>query len=226
MRKIVLTTLTLATLMFSATALAAAQFQVLAPAEESFVGMDQVLIIGKVNGSSGAKKVQISGNGKTMGFAPLKNGSFVYKAGLSEGRHEITLAAPGVDSRTIRIFVGKQKGYTYHIEPVLESCGNCHAKAGNYIFKVDPMQDGLCEECHDPVGTGEYVHGPVAAGSCTPCHDPHGSSYDKFLVSLGKELCLGCHSQNLSKKHIEERKNADCGKCHNPHSSAKEYHLH
>ena len=47
----------------------------------------------------------------------------------------------------------------------------------------------------------------------------------KFLVAVGKELCLVCHSQNLSMRHIEERQNADCVKCHDPHSSAKEYHL-
>jgi predicted CXXCH cytochrome family protein len=225
MRKIVLTTLVFATFLTSATAFAAAQFQVLAPAEESFIGMEQVLIIGKVDGFNEAKMVEISSNGKTLGFAPLRNASFTFMAQLTEGRHEMTLAAPGIDSKTIKIFVGKQKGYRYHIEPDMGYCDNCHAKASAHVFDVQPMQGDLCMECHDPVGTKEVVHGPVAASSCTPCHDPHGSRYDKFLVAVGKELCLVCHSQNLSKRHIEERKNADCVKCHDPHSSAKEYHL-
>lgn len=225
MRKILLTIVLIAVLLISTHAFGAARFQILAPAEESFIGMDKVLIIGKVDGSSTAKMVEISSNGKTMGFAPLQNGNFVFKTTLTDGRHEITLAAPGVERRTIRIFVGKQKGYRYHIEPDIESCDSCHAKAGEHVFKVQPMQGDLCYECHDQMGTKEFVHGPVAGSSCTPCHDPHGSRYDKFLVSLGKELCLVCHSQNLSKRHIEERQNADCVKCHDPHSSAKEYHL-
>ena len=225
MRIIVSTTIILSVFLTAATAFAAAQFQVLAPAEESFIGMDQILIIGKVEGINNAKMVEVSSNGKTMGFAPLQNGNFTFKTGLTDGRHEITLAASGVDRKTIKIFVGKQKGYRYHIEPDMGSCENCHPEAGAHVFKVQPMQGDLCKECHDPVDTKEFVHGPVAASSCTPCHDPHGSGYDKFLVAVGKELCLVCHSQNLSKRHIEERQNADCVKCHDPHSSVKEYHL-
>ena len=225
MRIMVLTATVMAVLMMSVTAFAGAQFHVLAPAEESFVGMDKILIIGKVEGFNEAKMVEISSNGKTMGFAPLQNANFTFMAVLSDGRHEITLAAPGIDRKTIKIFVGKQKGYKYHIEPDLESCADCHDQASANIFEVPSMQGDLCKQCHDPVGIREVVHGPVAASSCTPCHDPHGSRYEKFLVAVGKELCLGCHSQNLSKKHIEERQNADCVKCHDPHSSTKEYHL-
>ncbi len=225
MRKIVLSIFILATFLISATVYARAQFQVLAPAEESFIGMDQILIIGKVEGFSDAKMVEISDNGKTLGFAPLQNGNFTFKTVLTDGRHEITLSAPRIDRKTIKIFVGKQKGYKYHIELDMGYCDNCHPEAGASVFKVQSMQGDLCKECHDPVGTKEIVHGPVAASSCTPCHDPHGSRYDKFLVAVGKELCLVCHSQNLSKRHIEERQNADCVKCHDPHSSAKEYQL-
>lgn len=218
-------TVALIVLLTAVAKLEAAEFKLLAPAEESFIGMYQVLIIGKVEGFNEAKMVEVSGNGKTMGFAPLQNGNFTFKAVLTDGRHEITLAAPGIDRKTIKIFVGKQKGYRYHIKPDMKYCDKCHPDAGANEFKVQPMQGDLCKKCHDPVGTEEVVHGPVAAGSCTPCHDPHGSGYDKFLVAVGKELCLVCHSQNLSKRHIEERRNADCVKCHDPHSSAKEYHL-
>jgi predicted CXXCH cytochrome family protein len=225
MSKFVLTAVVLSAMLASTAAWAGAQFQILAPAEESFIGVGQVLIIGKVNGDSSAKTVEVSGNGKTMGFAPLQNGSFTFKAGLADGRHEINLAAPGVEKKTIKIFVGKQKGYRYHIELDIKYCENCHPGAGDHVFKEAPMQGDLCRECHDSVGTKEFVHGPVAAGSCTPCHDPHGSRYEHFLVAVGKELCLICHSQNLSKRHIQERRNADCVKCHDPHSSVKEYHL-
>jgi len=225
MRKFVFTAVVLAAMLASTDVRAEALFQILAPAEESFIGVDQVLIIGKVTGDSDAKMVQVSANGKILGSAPLKNGSFAFAAGLTDGRHEVNLAAPGVEKKTIKIFVGKQEGYRYHIEPDIKYCENCHPGAGDHVFKEAPMQGGLCRECHDPVGMKEFVHGPVAAGSCTPCHDPHGSRYEHFLVAVGKELCLICHSQNLSKRHIEERRNADCVKCHDPHSSVKEYHL-
>lgn len=226
MRKILCSSIVFAVMLTtSAFAFAAAEFQILAPAEESFIGMDQVLIIGKVNGFTDAKMVEISNNGKPMGFAPIQKGDFVFKTTLASGRNEITLTAPGVERKSIRVFVGKQKGYRYHTELGMEYCVNCHKGAVSKDYNVSSMEADLCEKCHDPMGTKEYVHGPVAAGSCTPCHDPHGSRYDNFLVAVGKELCLVCHSQNLSMRHIEERQNADCVKCHDPHSSAKEYHL-
>jgi predicted CXXCH cytochrome family protein len=226
MRKILCLAIVLITVLAASTlAFAAAEFKVLAPAEEAFISTGEILIIGKVIGFNEAKMVEISDSGKTLGFVPLRKGTFSYRSVFADGRHEITLAAPGVERKAIKIFVGKQKGYRYHIETDLEYCSNCHSGAADHVFDVEAVQSEICEQCHDPMGAKDIVHGPVAAGSCSPCHDPHGSRYDKFLVAVGKELCLVCHSQNLSKRHIEERQNADCVKCHDPHSSAKEYHL-
>ena len=143
MRKIVLTAIAMAALLISATAYAGAQFKVLAPAEESFIGMDQILIIGKVEGFNEAKMVEISSNGKAMGFAPLQNENFSFKAVLAEGRHEITLAAPGIDRKTIKIFVGKQKGYRYHIEPDMGYCENCHPEAAANVEFGGPERNRL-----------------------------------------------------------------------------------
>jgi len=226
MRYFLALTITLTTILATGYAATAAEFKVLAPAEEAFIGTGQLLIIGKVSGYNEAKMVEISDNGKTLGFVPLQKGTFNFRSAFADGRHEITLSAPGVERKAIKIFVGKQKGYRYHIETDMDYCTNCHAGAADYVFEVQTIQVEICKQCHDdPMGAKEIVHGPVAAGSCTPCHDPHGSRYDKFLVAVGKELCLVCHSQNLSKRHIEERQNADCVKCHDPHSSVKEYHL-
>jgi len=197
----------------------------LAPAEESFVGMEPILIIGQVEGANYPQKVQILDNGNIIGSVLIRGGTFTYRARLAEGRHEIVFKVPGLETKTVKIFVGRQEGYRYHIETTSDSCGDCHAEASRHLFSVGHMQEEICSKCHDPMGSSEYVHGPVAAGSCTPCHDPHGSRYEKFLVATGKELCLFCHSQNLSKKHVEERQNAQCVKCHDPHSSARNYHL-
>ncbi len=226
MRYILAWTIAIITILAAGLALAAAEFKVLAPAEEAFIGTGEILIIGKVIGFNEAKMVEISDNGKTLGFVPLRNGTFNHRSVFAAGRHEITLAAPGVERKAIKIFVGNQKGYRYHIETDMEYCSNCHSGAAEHVFDVEAVQSEICKQCHDdPMGAKDIVHGPVAAGSCSPCHDPHGSRYDNFLVAVGKELCLVCHSQNLSKRHIEERQNADCVKCHDPHSSAKEYHL-
>ena len=200
-------------------------FRLLAPSAESFLSGSKVLIIGKVEGFHDAKMVEILDNGKTVGFAPLKNDVFIYQGDLGEGRHEISLAAPGIKRHSLKVFMGKQSGYRYHIDPEPSACAGCHPKASSDQYALPPLQEGLCGECHEKVSGGQFVHGPVAAGSCTPCHDPHGSRYEKFLVASGKDLCLTCHSQTLSMKHIEERANADCVKCHDPHRSEKNFHL-
>ncbi len=203
-----------------------ATFRLLAPSEEAFLGDEDVLLIAKVEGYHEAKMVEILDNSKTVGFAPLKKGIMTYRLKLSEGRHEVALTAPGVRRQDVKIFRGKQVGYRYHIEKDPASCTTCHSGAGKGEYAVETRQEELCLKCHDEVGTDEFIHGPVAAGSCSPCHDPHGSKNDFFLNSLGKELCMDCHSQNLSREHIEKRRNAECTKCHDPHSSAKNYHLH
>ena len=225
MRHSLASMVTVLILLAGSQALADATFRILAPTEESFIGMGEVLLIGRVDGFNEAKMVELTANGKTLGFVPLQNNTFIFKARLPEGRQEIVLTAPGVQRKAMRIFVGKQKGYRYHIETDTKECVTCHTQAAGHVYKVTEVEEDLCRKCHDPMGVKDIVHGPVAAGSCTPCHDPHGSVNDKFLVAVGKELCLVCHSQNLSRKHIEERQNADCVKCHDPHSSAKEYHL-
>ncbi len=189
------------------------------------MGQEEILIIGSVEGAENGTVVQIRDNGNALGATPLKGSTFTYRAKLPEGRHEILFSLSGVGSRTIKVFVGRQEGYRYHIARDGSTCGTCHPEASQDRFEVGHMQADMCSQCHDSLRESRYVHGPVAAGSCTPCHDPHGSRYPKFLVSMGKELCLNCHSQNLSMKHVGERENANCVKCHDPHGSDKDYHL-
>ncbi|MFV1956605.1 MAG: cytochrome c3 family protein [bacterium] len=204
---------------------AGATFKLLAPAEEMFISQSRVLIIAVIEGETDAKRVEILDNGKTAGYAELKNNTMVFLATLSKGKHELVLAAPGVRRQPIRVFFGKQDDYSYHVELELDYCETCHSQASRGIYKGVFSQTELCAECHDPVDKGEFVHGPVAAGACTQCHDPHGSRNENFLVAAGRQLCLNCHSQNLSQNHIENRRNAYCIKCHAPHSSEKAYLL-
>lgn len=225
MRYVLATTIAGISFLMAVSSYATAEFRILAPAEESFIRTSEILIIGEVTGDSEAMRVEVSDNGKIVDYAPLHGKVFASSFGVVDGRHEITLAARDVQVKTIKIFVGKQEGYRYHVKPDKNSCTDCHLRTNNPGFKVQSMQNEVCGQCHDAVDRKKFVHGPVAGGSCTPCHDPHGSGHDSFLVAVGRELCLTCHSQNFSKMHVEDRKNADCLKCHDPHSSGKEYQL-
>lgn len=198
---------------------------ILAPADESFIGMEQLLVIGKVSDGVNAGMVEVSDNKKTIGAIPIRGEAFVLKTHLAEGLHEIVFSVPDGETRTLRIFIGKQKGYRYHIKTDAASCSACHVEASKGRYRIGPMQAEICSKCHEPVGNSEFVHGPVAAGTCTPCHDPHGSRHENFLVATGKELCLTCHDQNFSKKHVEKKEDAQCIKCHDPHGSSKDYLL-
>jgi predicted CXXCH cytochrome family protein len=211
--------------MLSAGTAFCSEFELLVPALDSFFGDGKVLIIGKLKAVGPIRKVEVFDNGKTLGFAPVKNRTFIFEAQLPEGKHELVLASPGVKRLTFTVLVGKQEGYVYHIEPEMSSCSGCHEGSSKGEYKVSLEQGGICYECHDNKAEFEFVHGPVAADSCSPCHDPHGSRYENFLRTTGKELCLVCHSQNMSRAHIEDRKNRDCVSCHDPHSSGKEFHL-
>jgi len=228
MRKLIICFVIVFTVTLVASAFAVdAKFSLLTPSEDAFLSSSsEIYLIAKVEGFHRAKMVEIFDNGKTIYFAPLTKSVLFHRFRLPEGRHELILAAPGVKRQNLKIFMGKQEGYRYHIEKGSDSCSTCHPDASQSVYKVSPTHSDLCEQCHDPVNTGEFIHGPVAAGSCIPCHDPHGSKNDYFLIANGKDLCLNCHSQNLSKEHIDNRRNADCTKCHDPHSSAKNYHLH
>jgi predicted CXXCH cytochrome family protein len=201
------------------------RIRILAPAEESFMGQEEILIIGSVQGEENGTEVRIMDNGRMLGTAPLKGSTFTFRAKLSDGRHEILFSISGVPPKTIKVFVGRQEGYRYHIARDGSSCSTCHPEADGNRFSVGFMQADMCSQCHDPIRDTKHVHGPVAAGSCTPCHDPHGSRYPKYLVSSGKELCLVCHIQTLSMKHVGGRENADCVKCHDPHGSDRDYQL-
>ncbi len=204
---------------------AGATFKLLAPAEEMFTSQSRVLIIAVIEGETDAKRVEILDNGKTAGYAELKNNTMVYVATLSKGKHELVLAASGVRRRSIRVFFGKQDDYNYHVKLEPDYCETCHSQASRGIYKGAFSQTGLCAECHDPVDRGKFVHGPVAVGACTPCHDPHGSRNENYLVTASRQLCLNCHSQSVSQNHTENRRNANCVECHDPHSSEEAYLL-
>jgi len=218
-----------AVLLFSQVA-GAATFKLVAPATESFVDKEKILLIVKVQDPDPKlAQVELIDNGKSLGSLPVKGGAVVTLLSLSEGSHEIALAAPGMKRLSLKVFRGKKAGYQFHVELDLGACSQCHPEAAKGDWGLrggkGKAEGKLCADCHTLKEKGQFVHGPVAADVCSPCHDPHGAANPRFLVARGRDLCLSCHNQGLSAKHVEERKNADCTSCHDPHSSAKKFHL-
>ena len=144
------------------------------------------------------------------------------------------------------------------------TCYSCHKNIASYPFVHGPVAVWSCLSCHDPVTepkysvkkpdakscyschvgqkeerlTKKYRHGPVNTGMCTICHNPHASEDPFFLVKSTWDLCIDCHIDKGSGKHIVKifpgknfhptrgtldplRKNREltCASCHDPHAS-------
>lgn len=110
---------------------------------------------------------------------------------------------------------------------------------------ADESDYKLCSTCHDDViktwDAMKYPHAPAAAGDCTECHSPHASNEKFFLQKKTNELCIGCHKEQSSGKHIiasyvfgsshpvdgkinplKPETNFSCVSCHSPHASNTE----
>jgi predicted CXXCH cytochrome family protein len=79
--------------------------------------------------------------------------------------------------------------------------------------------------CHPQLAKGRGVHAPVAEGDCASCHQPtakrHPGAGSMTLVAAGRELCLNCHADPLTKQTYTHAPVSDgCLDCHDPHRSA------
>lgn len=135
-------------------------------------------------------------------------------------------------------------------------CLDCHnGKIGEYNMEdegkskylaPDPISK-TCGSCHDSVQDWQatkYGHGPVNDGRCERCHNPHGSDNEFFLRKSIWDLCVTCHAEKASGKHVipqigfgrvtkdgghptQDRQDPSrpgralvCSSCHNPHGSS------
>ena len=149
-------------------------------------------------------------------------------------------------------------------KPTESTCYGCHRAMTAYPFVHGPVTVWGCLSCHNPRATPKYVvqkpdtalcyschetqknvwmsrknlHAPVVTGKCAICHNPHASDAPFILVKQKWLLCLSCHVDKGTGKHIIEKymtgdthpthgvkdprtggKELTCTSCHDAHAS-------
>jgi len=157
----------------------------------------------------------------------------------------------------------KMKG-TYDQAASVSTCFLCHKTLISYPFVHDPAAAWSCLSCHDQKAEPQYAvkkpdtkacfnchleekeewyskgffHGPFNIGKCAICHNPHASENPYNLIKDTWDLCLSCHIDKGSGRHIVKNfsnfhyhptrgkpdpsrpgKELTCASCHNPHAS-------
>ncbi|MEW6599848.1 MAG: cytochrome c3 family protein [Nitrospirota bacterium] len=129
-----------------------------------------------------------------------------------------------------------------HGPVVVWSCLSCHDDNSDPKYSVKSPDTEICYGCHIEQKTDwqskKFVHGPVTLGKCKICHSPHGSDYPFNLYKASWDLCVNCHVEKASGRHIlgdsfsteghpthnkpdpiRIGKELSCASCHNPHAS-------
>ncbi|GAB4373554.1 MAG: hypothetical protein Kow00128_23180 [Deltaproteobacteria bacterium] len=191
---------------------------VIAPRSGDALPPGKALVIGTAKGE-GLSRVEIEVNGKGRTDVPVRGGGFSAAVPIAAGSNLIRVSA-GKTSVSVAVTGSEKGGYRYHEEA--ERCVSCHDRTGNGYALPGP-KDALCYRCHDRQDTGKVVHGPLGGGDCTACHDPHGSANVALTVARPERLCLFCHDQESSTKHMRESRGRLCTECHDPHSSDRTF---
>jgi predicted CXXCH cytochrome family protein len=216
--KAILWSLLMGAILSATSAVAAPVIEILAPLEGVAVPPGKVLVIGRVTGGS-APGVEIDVNGKVHQKALTTGGGFMAFVYVTRGKNVLTVHADGASTEKT-IFASDTVTYRYH--PEAEKCAGCHAEPSRG-YVVSGRKDTVCYQCHDRKDGKKLIHGPLGGGDCTTCHDPHGAMYPALTVAKAEGLCVTCHDQASSARHMRESKAAGCVTCHEPHSSGKEF---
>ena len=136
---------------------------------------------------------------------------------LTPGKNVLTVHADGA---SVGRSVVASTTVTYRYHPEVEKCAGCH-KDTVRGYLVTGREDTVCYQCHDRKDGKKLVHGPLGGGECTSCHDPHGAMNASLTIAGVEGLCVRCHDQPHSAKHMRESKAVGCVTCHEPHSSSK-----
>jgi predicted CXXCH cytochrome family protein len=192
--------------------------EILAPVADAAVPPGKVLVIGRVKGA-GVSAVEIDVNGKVHQKAAVSGGGFMGTVYTTQGKNLLAIHA-GTASAERTVTASGTVTYRYH--PGVEKCGGCHADTSRG-YVISGRKDNVCYQCHDRKDGRKIVHGPLGGGDCTSCHDPHGALNPALTVAKAEGLCVMCHDQPSSQKHMKEGKATGCVTCHEPHSSGKEF---
>ncbi|UCD36262.1 MAG: hypothetical protein JSU90_05385 [Nitrospiraceae bacterium] len=133
--------------------------------------------------------------------------------------------------------------YPYVHGPVaVWSCLSCHEVSSTPKYAVKKPDTDVCFTCHVDQKNNwagkKVTHGPVTLGNCAICHSPHAAPYPFNLYKATWDLCVNCHAEKGSGKHVlgdsfstaghPTRGKADpvkigkeltCASCHDPHAS-------
>ncbi|MHB8828365.1 MAG: cytochrome c3 family protein [Syntrophales bacterium] len=129
-----------------------------------------------------------------------------------------------------------------HGPAAVGDCVSCHAASGTSKYGTAKPLKKLCFTCHEeamkPWQDKKYTHGPTATGDCAICHDPHSSAEKFFLRKKTNALCIGCHEEKATGKHViasyvfgnthplaggknpmQPDRDFSCASCHSPHAA-------
>lgn len=121
-------------------------------------------------------------------------------------------------------------------------CTSCHTFSDKNKYAIAKPLKKLCFTCHEevmgPWAEMKYVHGPTATGDCSICHNPHSSNEKFFLRTKTNVLCIGCHEEKATGKHViasyvfgnthpvsgsrnpmKPDRAFSCASCHSPHAA-------
>ncbi len=122
------------------------------------------------------------------------------------------------------------------------SCVSCHDADSEPKYSVKKPDAEVCFGCHreqkNNWAAKKYTHGPVTIGKCAICHSPHSADYPFNLYKSTWDLCVNCHAEKGSGKHVlgdsfsteghptrdrpdplRNGKELSCASCHDPHAS-------
>lgn len=153
------------------------------------------------------------------------------------------------------------------VRPQDSPCYGCHKDKTVAAFPHKPAAAGGCLNCHELVKgkpkystrspgkvtcflchshqdrqwkTQKFHHGPTAVGNCAVCHDPHGSGWPDLVRMHPTDLCLNCHHDKKSGRHViagffakghpvrgqrnpfKPDRDFSCAACHNPHAGTSQ----
>jgi len=223
--------------------LQASGIAVLTPANNSYVGHEQLSVVLVVDNRE-ATAVQIVVGGKKYSKAVPKDGAshqVCLPVTLARGLNTVELSVSGssgvIERSSLQVYLrsavlkpyqnppdGFQR-YYFHLPASESACSACHRMEAT-LFDLTPERPDAspCYPCHKNKGKNLYPHKPVAAGACFSCHEVVKGKRKYTTRQPVQEVCFRCHSaqgRQWKAKKVRHGPAAvgNCTLCHDPHGS-------